>query len=241
MKKALGTLIILLLLLSNGVSCKSDSKKHITSQTISDPQSRYEYGSVTSSEITTSKTISSSLSDAETLDKLYQTGVIEKNAKESKTVLLKGLHIVVYKEEVDKIAAKNEITGVENPRESAVNYILRRETLLYEAQKKGYKVTNDEVKEQLENEKKVFEEASNYEDILEFLRGAGLSIDEYFDSQFDNRRKDLIISQLTSKLKENFVAANNLKDFEEINLRWNEELQKIIQALIEAEKLREIK
>ena len=144
--------------------------------------------------------------------------------KPRKTLILSenDIHITAQFYEV---MGDDEKTAQEN----AYSAMKKREALYKEAISNGYTVTDEEIKDYVENLKKLFDEASNKDDIMK-LMSVFQSEDEYWEYLMISGKKDLPIQKLTEALSEQYNREALEKEPEKT---WNEYIDAYTQKLVE--------
>lgn len=151
---------------------------------------------------------------------LYQAGLIDREllnsgtkSFESDAIMAKGEHISISRLEAETIAQKHALTG-SGGLDEAVEYLVQRETLYYHAQQSGLDASEQEVRDLIDVQKKSSKEAVNYSDFEQYLNGLGMTADEYWDSQFENLKKGLVISKYLDHEYSIFAQSNGLGDID---------------------------
>lgn len=197
-----------------------------------------------------------------TSEKISSVAEIEKEYAEnlesdSDEIAAKGKNIVIYKSELDLLTDKAVAIGgtsEEEAREYELNYLIKRETLYYNAQKNGYNVTDNQVKEYIDEQKELLNNVEGADDFLHYINSLGMTVDEYWDSQFESTKKDLLISDYLNAEKKKIADANDLpfyptyvsegtidsgsetvvsqSDYEKLESLWQEAYQEMLDKLI---------
>ncbi len=166
----------------------------------------------------------------------YNIGIIDKQPVDYKNVYAIGKDIVIYSDELQKIVDKYRISDPNfdeaASKEKAYNYLLRREVEYQAAIDKGYTVTDEEIQDyvnkQIEWSKKS-EQAGGADEFSAFLQGAGMSMEEYWQSQYDVLGKELLASKYFEGVYKDFLSQTKSEDPYEA---WRKELDSIVQELI---------
>jgi len=142
--------------------------------------------------------------------------------------------VTINEEEVANLTQQFELTGEREPYLMARNSLIRRQVLYLEAVSQGFEIANEDVYAIIEMEKEASRNAVNFEQFLIFLEGTQMTEYEYWMSIFDHIRVDLIISQYTDSLREQFLNENeNLPDTYDIHSMFDNMLEEKIDYLIE--------
>jgi len=161
----------------------------------------------------------------------YNIGLVDKRPICEQNIYAKGKDITIYTDELNKIAEKHKISDPtlsdEDATKRAFDYLVRRDSLYQAAVDKGYTVTDKEVQEyvnkQIESTKKA-RESGGTSDFDVFLKGVGMTEEEYWQSQYDVLKKELVTTKYLEPIRSDFLA--NSKDKDPYKA-WNEELDKI--------------
>lgn len=141
--------------------------------------------------------------------------------------LLEGTKIKVYRDEVERIAARYASGGVENGEELAKQYILRREALYYAGLEAGFSASEEEVQEKIHLSLEMSQDAKGREYFDAYLEATGLTEQEYWESQAEQIQKEIVIGKYLASLKKEhtFSTSEEWKTFE----------AELVQELIEAD------
>lgn len=141
-------------------------------------------------------------------------------------ILIKGKNICVYQDEVDRIAQKYAAGGIENGEELAISYILRREALYHAGIEEGFAVTETEIQAMIQQNEEMAQGAMGREYFDEYLKTAGMTEHEYWVSQAEQFKKEIVIEKYLSYIK----VQNNLSPVE-----WESFKKKLVSDLLRAE------
>ena len=147
---------------------------------------------------------------------LAEWGKIEKHfasTDAADTIIAQGNNIVIYESEVKKHIAFANLTSSKVSEDEAIHAISLRKALHAEAVRLGFTVSDEEVRLQLEREKEMLAQAGNLSDVRTYLQGAGLTMDEYFEQQYEPRRQSMIDGKYIDWVRTEYVA-NSSKPFE---------------------------
>ena len=130
-------------------------------------------------------------------------------------VYLKGKNTVIYKQEFERIISEYKMWGYQESeaRDLAEQYLKKRESAYYEATRQGFKATDQEVKNIIEQEKTNVEKSDNKQQVYDYLKGLNMSIDQYWNSQFEKIRKEIAIDKYFTKEKEKFSSSSDLEEW----------------------------
>ncbi|MCL2754408.1 MAG: hypothetical protein FWD35_01665 [Oscillospiraceae bacterium] len=178
----------------------------------------------------------------------FRSGQIESdtlvNSSKAGQVYIEGDNFSINRSEVDKIEEQFKAMGITDGRERAVQSLLRREVLYAEASRLGFCADEHEIRNVIDTNIETMEASVNFEEVvLPFLEGAGMSLAEYWESQYDIVRKELMISKYYDSLRATFFVENGYVDnaesgklFQEITLfeeEWQICFEELIVKLIE--------
>ena len=173
----------------------------------------------------------------------YQWGQLEREYADQKpdpAVYYQGNQITIRVQDMEKGIREQVLFGRirEESEKQTLDELLRREALYTEAIRLGYSVTREEIRAQIENEKSMMNEAEDTgkDRFLEFLKGAQMTVDEYFDLQWDLREKELVIDRYLSDINAEFSEKNQRQDAKESDALWEAEIQKKVDAIVRADR-----
>lgn len=169
-----------------------------------------------------------------------------KSSRTNKEIYAKGKDILITKEEFDNYvlrakAGRNDITDEEAQKE-AYDYLCKNKTLLYEAEKLGFRVSEQEIDDEIKRMKSSIDEADNKEEAQDFIDGFG-GENYYWDTIRKTTANSLVISKYLEQKKSEFLENNTngeesfMKDDGLITNSWFEEKEKIIKELIEMQEI----
>lgn len=212
---------------------------------------------VSASETTCKTTENSILYElAEIEDKysyLYDSNVSDR------AIAAKGQHILIYTDELNYFTEKaliNSDMSYDEAKNLQLEYLIKREVLCYEAIQNNFMCSDKEVSEYINEQKKLFENAENYDEYKLYISSLNLTIDEYWERQFDAIKKDLIISDYLNSLKKQIADENELTfystytqvidtksddtaylEYEKLEGLWNDFYQNLLDTLIQKENI----
>ena len=157
------------------------------------------------------------------------------------SIYMKGENIVIYTNEVETIKNRHQLLGEERDGEElAVDFLLRREAIYLSAVSQGFNVSDDEVKKILELEREHYESriSVNPDDFFTYLEGIGITIDQYFEWQFEIKRQELIRAEYINHEQAAFMKTNGFESWTEDNEEsWQNHLQRIIDDVLEKDRV----
>lgn len=160
----------------------------------------------------------------------FQWGKLENQGAVSHfdSLAFQGDTIAVSKQEFDLLTRRHELQGDENSADSAKDYLLKREAMYQLAVQNGCTVTDQEVADYMDSIKASFQEAENYDDFQAFLDGAEMTMDEYWDSQYEVLKKELVVNQYVQPFQQALWENANVEaGTEEAQRLWQEEYDRM--------------
>lgn len=158
----------------------------------------------------------------------------ERNSQEKK-ILYKGDHIVLYDSLSFNISDPSQ-------KQKKIDFELGMEALYYLAQKEGVNVTNEEVKNKIENDRITTENAENYDQFLAMLSGMKMTADEYWSWERLGAvtRKVMTIDKLINHQRD-ILAKNNINNPEiDINAKLEEWRKETIKKVLDEDNVKKI-
>lgn len=167
----------------------------------------------------------------------FKWGELEKQGavaySDSTSLAFQGDTIAVSKQELDLLTRRHELQGDDNSADLAKDYLLKREAMYQIALQNGCTVTDQEVADYIDSIKTSFQKAENYDDFQAFLDGADMTIDEYWDSQYEVLKKELVVNQYVQPLQQALWENANIEaGTEEAQQLWQEEYDRIAENYI---------
>ncbi len=143
---------------------------------------------------------------ADTAEKLQKYGELEKQKQEAIAsgkdyIVAKGNSIEVYNAAVENITEGYSLTSGGKTREDAIEFLAERAALVEEAKRNGITVSDSEVKDYIALQKEAGRNAVNMDEFESFLKGAEMTYDEYWDSQYEMLEQELYIGKLSGIVK----------------------------------------
>lgn len=172
-------------------------------------------------------------SDAHSL--FFKWGKLEKQEaiSYSDSLAFQGDTIAVSKQELDLLTRRQELQGDDNSADSAKEYLLKREAMYQLALQNGCTVTDQEVADYIDSIKTSFQKAENYDDFQAFLDGADMTMDEYWDSQYEVLKKELVVNQYVQPLQQALWENADVEaGTEEAQRLWQEEYDRMAENYI---------
>jgi hypothetical protein len=148
------------------------------------------------------------------LGQLERTRVgLTQSRRTTDSVHARGNGFVVYSDEVDLAEERLMVMGSVNAREQAVDVLLRHEVLYATAREHGFYATDREVRAFISESIEFTRNSMNFEtDIVPLLRGAEMSLEEYWESRSDIIRQELVISKYHEWLRMSFIVERGYDD-----------------------------
>lgn len=129
-------------------------------------------------------------------------------------IAARGRDFVIPQDEVDRIAAIYSLTGVADGRRRALDELVRQETLYAKAASAGVEVSDDALETALSEQRAFFESAENYDDFLEYLKGAGWTADQYWEKQRASTRKQMAADRYLAGLRKQYQREHAVTGWE---------------------------
>ena len=156
----------------------------------------------------------------------------------STAYFVKNNDFTILESEITKIDEQYKLTGIQDGRERAIKFLLKREILYTEALAQGFYASEKEVRALVEQNITAARTAENYEsDFKQFLNAIGMTDVEYWESQYDVFKKEIAISKLVSAEHESIVAKSRLTDQEMIQNSVQKYLDEVVDDYIKANDL----
>ncbi len=136
------------------------------------------------------------------------------NNLNDKNIAYQGKNVKIYSSELNCIKQKKMLTESDvNSELDAKNYLIKRETLYNTAITSGYNVSELEIKNYINIQIESFSTLPKDSVFFVYLNTLEMSNEEYWNSQYDVLKKELIINKYKSDLKNDFVDKNNIELF----------------------------
>ncbi|MDR0325153.1 MAG: hypothetical protein LBI19_03540, partial [Oscillospiraceae bacterium] len=129
----------------------------------------------------------------------------------------------IDRREIDAMVQKASLFMSDYSERDAENFIIRRETLYAVALSEGYAVSDEEANEYIQLQIDMSSKADNLDNFNEYLAGYGMSLEEYWKSQSETLRKELLYSKYLNDQRERIIKQSGEPDDEE----WNAEMRRI--------------
>lgn len=113
----------------------------------------------------------------------------------SDDIVMQGDSITVYADEINRIAARYKASGVDDGKQRAEDYVLRREALYQAGVDAGFTASDKEVQDIIDQELEWEDGADGQEYFQSYLDEAGLTAEEYWNTQRDVLHKEIIIGK----------------------------------------------
>lgn len=174
---------------------------------------------------------------------MYAWGSIQKNYREEKKglsdpIVLQGKSAEITESELKMAADFYKLTGLseEESLKTAVSYLKKREALYQEAEKNGFTVTEQEVKDYLQELKTQLYESENQDEVLAVIEGFG-SEEEYWEYELSVYRKNLPIVKYAEDVHKRISAKKGRPLSQE---EWMEYYEQLKNTLVEQQNYREL-
>jgi len=155
-------------------------------------------------------------------DMFFRLGQLEKertdnirNARSADSVYIRSADFVIYQNDLnisqERFRVMGTVGGLE--REQAVQEHLRYEIWYAEAKKHGFDATEKEIREFINNSIETMSNSMNFEDdVVPFLKGAEMTLEEYWESRSDIIRGEIATSKYCDWLRMSFYIERGYVD-----------------------------
>lgn len=134
------------------------------------------------------------------------------------------------------MAAQNQHAGME-PQEAEqyalMQYIVRR-SVYFQAVSEGYLASDEAVQQDIDYTREASKSADNAEDYYEFIKGTGMTEDEYWASMFDTRKMLITLENYAEAKRTAFLADGHTQDDE---AAWQAYCFDLTQKAIDAQEI----
>jgi len=171
---------------------------------------------------------------------LYIIGLIEREHLDSASdsnVFVVTPDFVIYEYQIAMLEEPSRFLGASDARERAIGILMDREIMYTEALNRGFFVSSGEVMDYINFQIETMRLAENLEEFSYFFRGIGMSLEEYWESQYDVLKRELVIERFFLAKYETVAAANRSADQEDIVTMVQSYFREIINEYIEAHDL----
>ncbi|MCL1880940.1 MAG: hypothetical protein FWF76_02045 [Oscillospiraceae bacterium] len=150
---------------------------------------------------------------------LFEAGQIQReheNSGERGEVYIEGHGFAIYSGDIEMIEAQSNSIGDENGRERAVRTLLREAVLYAEASSRGFYATEAEVRNKIDTNIELAKKAKsqgNADSVLVFFEGLGMTLEEYFESQYEVFRREITIEKYLETVRKDFFVENGYVDY----------------------------
>ena len=167
-------------------------------------------------------------------------GVLEKEhadnggaANDDDEAVIKAEHFMITEDELEFLTSKQAFIDEDTAYQTAVDLLIKKKALYYQAQISETIATDEQVQRVLDKNKKIFNDAAD-ENYSAFLSGIEMSIDEYWDSQFDNLKVYESIGLWKEAQYQQFLATTASRDWDDAERRaqWELSYQDIAAEII---------
>ena len=160
-------------------------------------------------------------------------------ARISSDVYIISRDFTIYESEIEQMVGKFVAIGadIESGREIATQTLLRQNVLYTTALNLGFYATDEEVRYFIDLNIEMAEASSNFEeDVIPFLRGIGMSHEEYWESRAEFFRTEIAIAKLENSMRDEFLNINTRTIANQYNANdlWNEQWERIVEELIQS-------
>lgn len=147
-----------------------------------------------------------------------------------------GKDFTVTRHGAQNMAAQNQHAGME-PQEAEqyalMQYIVRR-SVYFQAVSEGFLASDEAVQQDIDYTKEASKSADNAEDYYEFIKGTGMTEDEYWDSMFDTRKMLITLENYAEAKRAAFLADGHTQDDE---AAWQAYCFDLTQKAIDAQEI----
>lgn len=147
-----------------------------------------------------------------------------------------GKDFTVTRHGVQNMAAQNQHAGME-PQEAEqyalMQYIVRR-SVYFQAVSEGYLASDEAVQQDIDYTREASKSADNAEDYSEFIKGTGMTEDEYWASMFDTRKMLITLENYAEAKRTAFLADGHTQDDE---AAWQAYCFDLTQKAIDAQEI----
>lgn len=147
-----------------------------------------------------------------------------------------GKDFTVTRHGAQNMAAQNQHAGME-PQEAEqyalMQYIVRR-SVYFQAVSEGYLASDEAVQQDIDYTREASKSADNAEDYYEFIKGTGMTEDEYWASMFDTRKMLITLENYAEAKRTAFLADGHTQDDE---AAWQAYCFDLTQKAIDAQEI----
>lgn len=140
------------------------------------------------------------------------TGEFFERRTKNEAFVIYGETIVISKIELEFYTRRLELFGFANAYEDAREWLARGAVLYAEAVSLGYATSDAEVQAQIDLEISSFQKSINFDEISTYFESTQLTVEEYFQSLFEQRRREIIVSNFLESRIENFGQATVIEE-----------------------------
>ena len=147
---------------------------------------------------------------------LWKTGQVDSQYADGEqgTAAYTGEHITIYQEELDRFVQRIGLTEKDSDaaKEAALRALAVREVLCYRAEQEGFPNDEEGYLSFLEENRKAVEASVNYEDMLAYFEGLGMTAEEYWEwaAADPGMRKEYYAGLYQEKLREDFYREKGI-------------------------------
>lgn len=141
-----------------------------------------------------------------------QLGEID-GATSAEGLAFRGDTIEVEQQELSRLIDKKILTGQRDPEQNAIDFLLRREALYHLILSKGYEASDADVQARIQMMKDIYaqDNVGGKEYVDSYLKGMGLTADEYFESQYEIYKKELTTALYLDNVMYEFLEKQGLE------------------------------
>ncbi len=147
-----------------------------------------------------------------------------------------GKDFTVTRHVFQNMVAQNQHSGME-PQEAEqyalMQYIVRR-SVYFQAVSEGFLASDEAVQQDIDYTKEASKSADNAEDYYEFIKGTGMTEDEYWASMFDTRKMLITLENYAEAKRTAFLANGHTQDDE---AAWQAYCLDLTQQAIDAQEI----
>lgn len=177
----------------------------------------------------------------------YQIGQLEKSrAEEDSEAYLRGKDFTIGKKEFERTRDTYILSGNSETRaeEMAEELLLEKHAAYLLAVENGFEKSDEEIQKMVEEQRELYENADNFsngESYEEFLKGTGMTNEEYWDSQFETLKVYETIGAWKTTVKDGFRKEHPDLYGEKLDAVWEKYYGDLIQAKIAQQNIEYVK
>ena len=156
-----------------------------------------------------------------------------RNSCQEDNIYMRGDDFIIYESDIAVIDNRYRLNDIEDGRERAIRFLLREAILYSEASKRGYYADDQEVRDMINRQIEDVRAAENLDEFYWFLEPLEMTIEEYWESQYDTIRKNIVRNKFLEPKRAAFRAVNDGSAEDD----WFAYLDKFVEQSIEARNL----